>query len=346
MLVVMKSDFADEQLVAVLTHIRGLGFTPHVLPGDHSVAVGITGNRRALNPSEFLALPGVKEAIPVTRPFKLASRDFQRRDSEVRVGDVVFGPGRFVVIAGPCAVESEEQTLRIAHKVKAAGAHMLRGGAFKPRSSPYSFQGLGLDGLRILREAARAVGLPTVTEALDLRSLEMVYEHADMIQIGARNMQNFTLLQEVGRLDKPVMLKRGMSATIDEWLMAAEYILEQGNSRIVLCERGVRSFDPYTRNILDLSAVPVIKGLSHLPVMVDPSHGTGQRDKVIPMALASLAAGANAVMVDVHDRPGEALCDGPQALLPEEFQSLRTQLGRLAEVMAVTLQPSAARATP
>ncbi len=342
MLVVMKADFAAEQLAGVIAHIRSLGFTPHVIPGDHSVAVGITGNRRALNPGEFLSLPGVKDAIAVTRPFKLASRDFQSRDSEVRVGEVVFGKGRFVVIAGPCAVESEEQTLRIAQAVKAAGAHMLRGGAFKPRSSPYSFQGLGLAGLQILRAVSKAVGLPTVTEALDARSLEQVYEHADMIQIGARNMQNFSLLQEVGRLDKPVLLKRGMSATIDEWLMAAEYILEQGNSRIVLCERGIRSFDPHTRNILDLSAVPVIKGLSHLPIMVDPSHGTGHRDKVGPMALASLAAGASAVMVDVHDRPSEALCDGPQALLPEQFRQLRGQLGRLAAAMDVTLQGAAA----
>jgi len=337
MLIVMKPEFTEAELAQVTSRVRAMGLTPHVTPGEHSVAVCITGNRSALDPADFVLLPGVAEAIPVTKPFKLASRDIVRRDTAVRVGNVVFGPGRFVLIAGPCAVESEEQTLRIARAVKAAGAHMLRGGAFKPRSSPYSFQGLGLPGLRILRDVGREVGLPTVTEALDPRSLEQVYEHADMIQIGARNMQNFTLLQEVGRLDKPVLLKRGMSATIDEWLMAAEYILEQGNSRVVLCERGVRSFDPHTRNMLDLCAVPVIKALSHLPIVVDPSHGTGQRDKVPPMALASLAAGANAIMVDVHDRPTEALCDGPQALLPEQFGKLRDRLVRLAAALEVAL---------
>ncbi len=337
MLILMKPDFLQEDLAAVTSYVRGLGFVPHVIPGEHSMAVGVTGNSCALNPEPFAALPGVQRAIPVTKPFKLVSRMFQRQDSEVTVGNVTFGKGRFVVIAGPCAVESEDQTLRIARAVKAAGAHMLRGGAFKPRSSPYSFQGLGAAGLRILRDAGREVGLPTVSEAVDPRSLEHVYEHADMIQIGARNMQNFALLQEVGRLDKPVLLKRGMSATIDEWLMAAEYILEQGNRRVVLCERGVRSFDTYTRNMLDLCAVPVLRALSHLPVIIDPSHGTGHRDHVPAMAMASLAVGANAIMVDVHDRPAEAMCDGPQALLPEQFQALRSRLSQLAPALDVTL---------
>ena len=233
-----------------------------------------------------------------------------------------FGPRNLVIIAGPCAVESEEQTLRIARRVKEAGADVLRGGAFKPRTSPYSFQGLGLEGLRILRRASEETGLPTITEAVDLASLALVAEYADIVQIGARNMQNFSLLQQAGKLKKPVMLKRGPSATIDEWLQAAEYLLHEGNDQVILCERGIRSFDSQTRNMLDLSAVASVQLLSHLPVVVDPSHGTGKKQLVAPMAQAAVAAGANAVMIDVHDRPREALCDGAQAISPEEFAAL------------------------
>ncbi len=336
MLVLMKKEHTAEDLERVRARIRDLGFAAHVIPGEHSVAVGITGNRSALDPQEFLSLDGVQDAIRVTKTFKLASREFKAgRDSEVKVGGVTFGPGRFVIIGGPCAVESEDQTMRIARAVKARGAQILRGGAFKPRSSPYSFQGLGLEGLKILKAASLETGLPVVTEALDSKGLEQVAQYADMVQLGARNMQNFSLLQEAGKVGKPILLKRGMSATIEEWLMAAEYILEQGNPNVVLCERGIRSYDPQTRNLLDLTAVPVIKELSHLPIIVDPSHGTGRRDKVAPMARGALAVGANAIMVDVHDRPKEALCDGPQALSPEEFGSLVESLKKIGNAMDI-----------
>lgn len=269
----------------------------------------------------------------MSQNYFLASRKHQAQDSRVKVGSVEFGSDQTVIIGGPCAVESEEQTLRIAKAVKAAGGQILRGGAFKPRTSPYSFQGMGVEGLKILKTARQETGLPVVTEALDIRGLESVYQYADLIQIGARNMQNFALLQEVGRLDKPVLLKRSMSGTIDEWLMAAEYILEQGNSQVILCERGIRSFDHHSRNMLDLTAVPTVKDLSHLPVIVDPSHGTGRRDRVAPMSKASIAAGAHGVMIDVHDRPEEALCDGAQALLPQDFARLVQELRLLEEVL-------------
>lgn len=339
MLILMKAGHTPEQLEKVCDRIKAMGFVPHVIPGELNVAIGVTGNSGALDPIHFRPLAGVAEAIPVTRPYKLAGRQFSPKDSEVKVGDVVFGPGRFVVIAGPCAVESEDQTLRIARAVKAAGAHVLRGGAFKPRSSPYSFQGLGAEGLRILALARQETGLPVVTEALDPASLEAAAEVADIIQIGARNMQNFSLLGEAGRLRKPILLKRGMSATLTEWLMAAEYILDGGNPNVILCERGVRSFDPYTRNLLDLSAVPAIRDLSHLPIVVDPSHATGRRSTIEPMAVAALAAGASSVMVEVHDRPEEALCDGPQALLPAEFERLIGKLRRVAGALDMEMLP-------
>jgi 3-deoxy-7-phosphoheptulonate synthase len=335
MLIIMKSGHTAEQIGKVSEKIKAMGFVPNIIPGEHSTAIGITGNQVRLDPEEFVMLDGVLEAIPVTKPYKLAGRDFHRADTSFTVGKAVFGPGAFVIIGGPCAVESLDQTVRIAKKVKAAGANVLRGGAYKPRSSPYSFQGLGVEGLKILKTAREETGLPVITEALDSKGLEQVYQYADIIQIGARNMQNFSFLQEVGKLDKPVMLKRGMSATIDEWLMAAEYILDQGNPKLMLCERGIRSFDTHSRNMLDITAVPILKELSHLPVAVDPSHGTGRRDKVAPMARAAIAAGANAVMVDVHDRPKEALCDGPQALLPEEFSSLVQSLKSLAGVLGL-----------
>ncbi len=341
MLILMKHGHTKEQLDGVASKIRSLGFTPHVIPSEHNVAVGITGNQKGLDKEVFLALDGVADAIPVSKSYKLAGRDFRPKDTEITVGKgknaVTFGPGRFVVIAGPCAVESEEQTLRIARQVKALGATVLRGGAYKPRTSPYSFQGLGVEGLKILKKACDETGLPVTTEALDHKGLEQVYQYTDIIQIGARNMQNFSLLAEAGKLDKPVMLKRGMSATIDEWLQAAEYILDQGNPHVILCERGLRSFDPHSRNMLDLTAVPIAKDLSHLPVIVDPSHGTGRRDKVAPLSLASIAVGANAIMVDVHDRPKEALCDGPQALLPKEFEELVGKLRGIAAALKLEM---------
>jgi len=329
MLIVMKSGHTPENREAVVEQVKKLGFKPHVLPGEHSVAIGITGNDRALDPQLFSGIEGVLEAIPVTKSFKLASREFHPKPTIFTVGQATFGGDNLVIIGGPCAVESEAQTLRIAKAVKAAGANVLRGGAFKPRTSPYSFQGMGLDGLKILKTASQETGLPVITEAVDLQSLELVAKYADIVQLGARNMQNFSLLAEAGKLKIPVMLKRGLSATIDEWLQAAEYLLHHGNEKVMMCERGVRSFDNATRNMLDLSAVLSLQAQSHLPVIVDPSHGTGRKAMVTPMARAAIAVGANGIMVDVHDRPKEAMCDGPQAISPEEFAALVPALQKI-----------------
>ncbi|MBZ5637353.1 MAG: 3-deoxy-7-phosphoheptulonate synthase [Acidobacteriia bacterium] len=339
MLIVMESGFRPEDLETVVAKVEALGFKAHVIPGATSTAVGITGNQGPVDPRPFEVLAGVKQAIPVTRPYKLASRDFRHQDTVMAVdgSSVEIGGGRFVIIAGPCAVESEEQTLRIARQVARAGAHVLRGGAFKPRTSPYAFQGLGEEGLRILAAAREETGLPIISEALDRSSLDAVYRFADIVQVGARNMQNFGLLKDVGRLDKPVMLKRGISATIDEWLMAAEYVLAEGNPRVMLCERGIRTFSNHTRNTLDLSAVPVVQKLSHLPVLVDPSHATGLRDKVSPLARAAAAVGASGLMVEVHDRPEEALSDGPQSLFPEQFAALVHDLRGMGQFLGYSL---------
>lgn len=338
MLILMDGEHTKENLADVVARVEQLGFKAHVIPGANSTAVGVTGNPGPLDPRVFEALPGVKQAIPVTKSYKLAGRDFQHGDTAVEVAPgVKVGGGRFIVMAGPCAVESREQTLRIARKVKAGGAHILRGGAFKPRTSPYAFQGMGEDGLKILAEARAETGLPVVSEALDPESLQLVYKYADIIQIGARNMQNFALLKEAGKLDKPVLLKRGLSATIDEWLQSAEYLLSEGNRRVMLCERGIRTFSSHTRNTLDLNAVPVAQKLSHLPVLVDPSHGTGIRDKVAPLAKASAAVGAHGVIIEVHDRPAEALCDGPQAMPPEEFAELVAVLKKLGGVLGYAM---------
>lgn len=335
MLVLMKKHHQPEELERVLQTIERLGFQSHVLPGEHSLAVGVTGNQTSSALEQLSQLPGVDEVIRVSSPYKLAGRTFLPQDSVFNVGGVTFGGERFVMMAGPCAVESEEQTLRIAKLVKASGGHVLRGGAYKPRTSPYSFQGLGLDGLKILATARQETGLPVVTEAVDLESLQAVYEYADIIQIGTRNMQNFALLKAAGQLDKPVLLKRGLSATIEEWLMAAEYILTEGNERVILCERGLRHYDPHTRNLLDLGAVLVVRKLSHLPIVIDPSHSLGHRSMVLPAARAAMAIGAQGLLVDVHDRPAEALCDGPQAILPEEFNQMMSQLSALANLQGV-----------
>lgn len=333
MLVMMEKNHSEPELEQVVAIIEQLGYKAHVLPGDHSLAVGVTGNQTCQDLERLSQLPGVKDVIRVSSPFKLAGRTFQPADSEFEVGGVKFGNGHFVIMAGPCAVESEDQTLRLARAVKSAGAQVLRGGAYKPRSSPYAFQGMGVDGLKILAEARAETGLPVITEAVDLPSLESVYEYADIIQIGARNMQNFTLLKEAGQLDKPVLLKRGLSATIDEWLMAAEYILSEGNSRVILCERGLRHYDPHTRNLLDLGAVLVLRELSHLPVVVDPSHSLGRKTMVVPAARAAVAVGAQGLLVDVHDRPQEALCDGPQAISPEMFADMVKTLRQLEAII-------------
>lgn len=326
MLVVMTIGATREEIAEVIATIEGQGLKAHPIPGAQRVAIGITGNRDVVNPALFENLPGVLEVIRVSNPYKLVSREAKAEDTVVRVGGVPVGGGHFAVMAGPCSVESEEQTLTIARAVRAAGAHILRGGAFKPRTSPYSFQGLGKRGLEILSQVSREVGLPIVTEALDERSLELVVEYADMIQIGTRNMQNYSLLRRCGETRKPVLIKRGMSATVEELLMAAEYVLSEGNYQVVLCERGIRTFADHTRNTLDLACVVAVQRLSHLPIIVDPSHATGRRNKVVPLARAAAAAGADGVMVEVHHDPARALSDGSQAILPEELGQLMRQL--------------------
>ncbi len=334
MLIVMKKEHTPAQLDQVKLNVEKFSCEPIMLKGQFKVTINVLGDDTKIDPNLFRQLEGVEDVIRVGSPFRLASRDFKKEDSFVTVRGVTFGPGHFVIMGGPCAVESADQTFRIARAVKKAGASVLRGGAFKPRTSPYAFHGMGEDGLKILRDVSQETGLPVITEALDMKSLDLVYKYGDIIQIGTRNMQNFSLLREVGKLDKPVMVKRGMSATIDEWLLAAEYVLAGGNHQVMLCERGIRSFDArYTRNVIDLGAIPVVKALTHLPVVVDPSHGSGRKDNVIPMALASLAVGAHSILVDVHDEAAKALCDGPQALTPDEFSGLVDRCMKIGQVM-------------
>jgi 3-deoxy-7-phosphoheptulonate synthase len=326
---------ADIQGVAAVAERKGL--KAHAIPGAQRTAIGLTGNRGVVDPAAFENLPGVFEVVRVSHPYKLVSREFHPEDTIVSIGGVAVGGKHVIVIAGPCAVESRERTVAIARAVKAAGADFLRGGAYKPRSSPYSFQGLGAEGLEILAEAREATGLPIVTEVLDTATVELVASRADCLQIGARNMHNFELLKRVGQTGKPVLLKRGMSATLEEFLLAAEYLMAEGNTQIVLCERGVRTFTDYTRNTLDLSVVPAVERLSHLPIIVDPSHGTGRRDKVLPMSRASIACGADGIAVEVHDRPEEALSDGPQALTPAMFEELMGQIRPIALAVGRTV---------
>jgi 3-deoxy-7-phosphoheptulonate synthase len=338
MLIVMRTDAAQDDIDRVCRRIEEIGFKPHRMPGANRTAIGVTGNAGPIEPGLFEGMAGVGELISVTQPYKLVTRELKPENTEIQVGGVVIGGSEVVVMAGPCAVESEEQTLRIAEKVRSAGAHLFRGGAFKPRTSPYSFQGLGLDGLKILAKAREAVGLPIVTEAIDEESVKQVEEYADIIQLGARNMQNFALLRAAGRAEKPVLLKRGMSATLDEFLLAAEYIMSEGNYEVILCERGIRTFTDHTRNTLDLSIVPAVKRISHLPIIVDPSHGTGKRHKVAPMSRAAVAVGADGLIIEVHDQPEKALSDGPQALLPEAFGELMRELRQLAPVLKRTIK--------
>jgi 3-deoxy-7-phosphoheptulonate synthase len=338
MLIVMHAHATAEEIDRVCKKIEGLGYKPHALSGANRTAIGITGNPSAIEAGLFEDLPGVAELIPVTQPYKLVTREIKPDNTTVRVGDVVVGGEEVIVMAGPCAVESEEQTLRIAEKVRLAGARILRAGAFKPRTSPYSFQGLGLEGLKILAKARERTGLPVVTEAIDAETVQMTAEYADIIQIGARNMQNFALLKAAGRARKPVLLKRGMSATLDEFFLAAEYVMAEGNYDVILCERGIRTFADHTRNTLDLSIVPAVKRISHLPILVDPSHGTGKRHKVAPMSRASVAVGADGLIIEVHDQPEKALSDGPQALLPEMFSDLMADLRQLAPVVKRTMR--------
>ena len=341
MLVVMQSNATEEQVRAVCERIESLGYRAHPMPGAGRTAIGITGNQGAIETGSLDSMPGVIECIPVSKPYKLVSRDLKPENSIVRIptpsGEVRFGGQEVGIVGGPCAVESREQTFTIAEKIRAAGARLLRGGAYKPRTSPYSFQGLGEEGLKILAEAREQFGLGIITEAVDNESLDLVEKYADVIQIGARNMQNFSLLKRAGRARRPVLLKRGMSATLDEFLMAAEYIMCEGNYNVILCERGVRTFTDHTRNTLDLSVVPAVQRLSHLPIVVDPSHGTGRRNKVLPLSRASIAVGADGILVEVHHDPAKALSDGPQSILPEEFTQLIREARDIAAVLGRTL---------
>ncbi|HEU5248649.1 MAG TPA: 3-deoxy-7-phosphoheptulonate synthase [Thermoanaerobaculia bacterium] len=336
MLIVMDAAATADDVRRVVEAVETLGLEAHPIPGAQRTAIGVTGNRGSVESGAFENLPGVAEVIPVTAPYKLVSREAKREDTVVSIGGVPVGGKRVAVIAGPCAVESEKQAMEIARQVAAAGATLYRGGAFKPRTSPYSFQGLGEPALKILKKVRDETGLRIVTEVLDTDSADLVAEYADCLQIGARNMQNFALLKKVGRMRKPVLLKRGMSATIEEFLLSAEYLLSGGNYEVVLCERGVRTFADHTRNTLDLSVVPYVKRISHLPIIVDPSHGTGKRLKVLPMSRAAIAAGSDGLLIEVHNHPEVALSDGPQALLPEMFAQLMDEIRLLAPVVGRT----------
>ena len=337
MLVLMKQSASQEEISNVKQKIVTLGYKAHEIPGALRVAIGVTGNQGKIDPENFSMMPGVDDAIQVTKPYKLVGRDAKPENSVIRVGEESVGGEELAIIAGPCSVESRDQLIQTARAVKAAGAKFLRGGAFKPRTSPYTFQGMKEEVLVLLREARAETGLKIVTEVKDILTLSAVAEVADVIQVGARNMSNFSLLEAVGELRKPVLLKRGISATIEELLMAAEYILARGNLDVILCERGIRTFEPYTRNTLDLNAVPVIKKLSHLPVIVDPSHGIGIWDGVTPMALAGIAAGADGLIIEVHVSPEDALSDGYQSLKPERFEQLMEKLKHLAPVVNRTV---------
>ncbi|HEX5483361.1 MAG TPA: 3-deoxy-7-phosphoheptulonate synthase [Terriglobia bacterium] len=340
MLVVMKPAASEDEIRAVCEKIQRMGFRAHPMPGAQRTAIGITGNPGPLEPAEFEGLPGVAEAIPVSKPYKLVSRELRGEDSVIQIGPPEAGVGiggqELAIIAGPCAVESRDQAFRAADRVQRAGARLFRGGAFKPRTSPYSFQGLGEEGLEILAEVRTRFGLMIVTETIDPVNCDLVEQYADVLQVGARNMQNFSLLKRVGRSRKPVLLKRGMSATVDEFLMAGEYILAEGNYNVILCERGVRTFADHTRNTLDLSVIPAVKRLSHLPILVDPSHGTGKRDKVLPLARAAVAVGADGLIVEVHPEPERALSDGFQSLDPGQFDELMNEVTAIGAVLGRT----------
>jgi 3-deoxy-7-phosphoheptulonate synthase len=337
MLVVMRQGATPAEIAGVVRAIESREWKAHPIPGAQRTAIGITGNRGAVDRPVFESMPGVLEVIPVTHAYKLVSREVKPENSVVSVGGVPVGGPGFTIIAGPCAVESLEQMLTVARQVKAAGASLLRGGAFKPRTSPYSFQGLGEEGLKILASAREETGLPVVTEAIDTESVDLVERYADAIQIGARNMQNFSLLKRAGRAKKPVLLKRGLAATLEEFLMSAEYILSEGNYDVILCERGVRTFSDFSRNTLDLAVVPAVKQISHLPILVDPSHGTGRRDKVVPMSRGAAAVGADGIIVEVHHDPDTALSDGPQSITPDAFTALVSELRQITGLLGRTL---------
>jgi 3-deoxy-7-phosphoheptulonate synthase len=333
----MQSHATEPQIRAVCERIESLGLKAHPIPGSIRTAIGITGNKGALDLGVLESLPGVVECIPVSKPYKLVSRDVKEEDTILRIptpsGDVLFGGKHVGLVGGPCAVETEEQCFTTAEGVKKAGVKLFRGGAYKPRTSPYSFQGLGEDGLKILAQVRKHYGLSIITEAIDNESLDLVEEYADVIQIGARNMQNFSLLKRAGRAKKPILLKRGMSATLDEFLMAAEYVLSEGNYNVMLCERGVRTFADHSRNTLDLTIIPAVKKRSHLPILVDPSHGTGKRHKVLPLSRAAVAVGADGLLIEVHHAPDQALSDGMQSILPTELEELASEVRQIAAVL-------------
>lgn len=337
MIVVMKPNASEEQIQKVAQRIESYGLKVHFSRGTEVTILGVIGDDRIINKDQLVHMEGVDKLLPVLKPYKLASREFHPEDTVFEINGIRVGGERVVVIAGPCAVESREQILEAAQRVKEAGAHMLRGGAYKPRTSPYSFQGLGEEGLRFLKEASEITGLPVVTEVMDIQTLPLVAEYADILQIGARNMQNFPLLHAVGESQKPVLLKRGMSSTLEELLMSAEYILTHGNHRVILCERGIRTFENYTRNTLDINAAPALKMLSHLPVFIDPSHGTGRWELVEPVSRAAVAAGADGLIIEVHPHPDQALSDGAQSLTPERFNVLMRNLAPVAQAVGRSL---------
>src|ERR1700738_2760445 len=341
MLIVMQSDATEEQVRRVCHRIESLGLKAHPIPGALRTAIGITGNNGAVDLGFLESMPGVVECIPVSKPYKLVSRETKEEDSVLRIptpsGDVLVGGEKIALVAGPCAVETEEQCFTIADRLQKTGVRLFRGGAYKPRTSPYSFQGHGESGLKILSNVRKKYGFGIITEAIDNESLDLVEEYADVIQIGARNMQNFSLLKRAGRAKKPVLLKRGMSATLDEFLMAAEYVLSEGNYNVMLCERGVRTFADHSRNTLDLTIVPAVKKRSHLPIFVDPSHGTGKRNKVTPLSRAAVAVGADGLMVEVHNQPDQEMSECPQSLFPDQFDELMTQVRQIAAVVGRTV---------
>lgn len=333
MVIVLEKNISDKQIENIIKHLEDFGFDVHKSTGVEQIVLGAIGVKPDFDTRKVKILDGVAEVYRITDPFKLASRTFQKEDTLIKIKNVTIGSDEIAVMAGPCAVESEKQIFTLAEIVAKAGAKILRGGAFKPRSSPYSFQGMGEEGLKLLRKAADEFGLIVITEVMENAQIKLIEEYTDIFQVGARNMQNFALIKELGKSSTPVMLKRGLSATIEEWLMSAEYILSNGNKNVMVCERGIRTFETYTRNTFDLSSIPVVKKKSHLPIIADPSHAVGLRDKVLPMARAAVAAGADGIMVEVHNEPEKALSDGPQALLPEQFTELMKQARLIAEVI-------------
>jgi len=337
MLIVMRQGHSEKDIVEILDRLSQMGFTGHVSQGVERTVIGVVGQTSPQLKDTVETWPTVDEVVPISKPYKLASREFKPEATTIKVGNVTIGGNKLAIMAGPCAVESEEQVITIAQAVKAAGANILRGGAYKPSTSPYSFRGLGKQGLKLLEKAGKETGMPVITEVMSPEDVELVAEYADILQVGARSMQNFFLLDEVGKSKKPVMLKRGLAATIQEWLLSAEYILSQGNNKVILCARGIRTFETYTRNTMDLDAVPIIKKLSHLPIIADPSHGTGKWYLVTPMALAAVAAGADGLIVEVHPTPDTALKDGAQSLTFENFNRMMTQITPVATAIGRSL---------